>query len=80
MAKFSDGFRGIEFSSVTELLLWLLVPPFLLGAWIGKRVADRYQHLDDDDPAVDAAVGNALAAVAWLIKSLLMVPAGVVGA
>nr|TKW37439.1 hypothetical protein SEVIR_1G047451v2 [Setaria viridis] len=78
MATFTDGFRGIEFGSVLEILLWLLVPSFLLGAWIGKRLADRYQL---DDPAVEAAVGNALATVvaaaAWLIKSLLLVPGGV---
>jgi hypothetical protein len=30
MPTFTDGYRGIEFASVTELLLWLLVPPFLI--------------------------------------------------
>ncbi|CAL4889395.1 unnamed protein product [Urochloa decumbens] len=78
MAKFSDGFQRIEFSSVLELLLWLL-PPFLLGAWIGKRIADRYPL----DPAVEAAIVHALDAAFFaagrLIRSLLLVPGGVGG-
>jgi hypothetical protein len=48
------GYWGIEFASVTELLLWLLVPPFLIAVWLR---APRRRRPDDPD-AVEAAIGN----------------------
>ncbi|PVH65773.1 hypothetical protein PAHAL_1G074500 [Panicum hallii] len=67
MAANSD--EGVAFDdSAMELLLWRL-PFFLVGAWIGWRVAVRLLP----DPALHAQVVAAFAAAGRLVKSLLAV-------
>lgn len=65
--------EGVEFDSFLEMLI-LSLTIFLIGVWIGSRVAFRYFA----DPAVladfDAAVAAVVATAGRLVRSLLLVP------